>query len=280
MKTYFDKKNNLIVYEYHFKAKGVKQKVIYQFSDVHLTEYDEFSQDGERAFAIYQAPRWENMRKYYANAYKEPYGDAQQIPPLEHLKNLISLSKEGDAVIMAGDILDVTSGANLRALNSAVKSLDKPYVYVCGNHEPSGELPEGFIAKNPTQKIDLGDLLILGFNNEERIITKSQLEFLKENLSLNKNVIVAMHVPILCDSNRQKVEKLGEYFRLNNDNSTAETLEFIDVINKNSDTVIMVTCGHLHFNLESSLDSGIPQVISSQGITGSINKYVIGEVYE
>ena len=275
MKTYFDKENNLIVYEYLIKVSGVKPKTIYQFSDVHLTEYDELSSDGEKAFAIYQSPRWENMRKYYANAHKEPFEDAQQIPPLAHLKNLISLSKTGDAVIMAGDILDVVSGANLRAFNNLVKNLDKPYIYVCGNHEPSEKLPDGFIAKNPTQKIEFDDLVILGFNNEERVITNQQLDFLKDNLTLGKKVIIAMHIPILCDSNYQKVFSLGEYFRLNNDNSTAETIEFIDIINKNSESIIMVTCGHLHFNYCSNLDSDIPQIISSQGITGSVNKYVI-----
>ena len=277
MLTYFDEKNGVIVYEYRIFAKGVKHKVIYQFSDVHLTEYDELSSDGERAFAIYQSPRWENMRRYYANAHKEPFGDEQRKPPLEHLKNLISISNDGDGVIMAGDILDVVSKANLRAFDGAIKNLEKPFVYVAGNHEPTAELPDGFVAKNDVQKIDLGDLLILAFNNEDRCISVRQLNFLKDNLALGKKIIIAMHVPILCDSNREKVESLGEYFRLNSDNSTAETLEFIDIINKNKELIVMVGCGHLHFNYQSNLDSGIPQIISSQGITGSINKYIIGE---
>lgn len=277
MRRYFDKQNNLIVYEYKIYAEGVKNKTIYQFSDVHLTEFDELSSDGERAFALYQSPRWENMRKYYANAHKEPFNAEQQIKPIEHLKNLVNLARTGDAIIMAGDILDVVSNANLRAFESVVKPLDKPYIYVCGNHEPSAELPNGFIAKNPTQKIEFDDLVILGFNNEERLITKSQLDFLISELSTDKKVIIAMHVPILCDSNREKVESLGEYFRLNNENSTAETLDFIDIINKNANKILMLTCGHLHFNFASNLDSGIPQIISSQGITGSINKYVIGK---
>lgn len=277
MLTYFDEKNGVIVYEYRLFAKGVKRKVIYQFSDVHLTEYDELSSKEEKEFAVYQSPRWENMRRYYANAHKEPYDIYQQLPPLKHLENLISISNNGDAVIMAGDILDVVSGANIRAFNNAVKNLKKPFVYVCGNHEPSAEVPSDFACKNDTQKIEFDDLIILAFNNEERVITKKQINFLKENLALKKKTIIAMHVPILCDSNREKVESLGEYFRLNNDNSTAETLEFIDIINKNKELIVMVGAGHLHFNYQSNLDSGIPQIISSQGITGSINKYIIGE---
>ena len=278
MERYFVKDKNLIVYEYKIPLKNAKKTVVYQFSDVHLTEYDALSSDGERAFAIYQSPRWENMRKYYANAHREPFEAAQKIPPLEHFKNLVSLAKTGDAFIMAGDILDVVSGANIRAFEGVLSGVKTPYIYVCGNHEPSAELPDGFIAKNPVQKIELDDFNILGFNNEDRIISKSQLDFLKSELQTNKKVIIAMHVPVLCESNREKVESLGEYFRLNNSDSTAETLEFIDVINKNADKIIMLTCGHLHFNYSSPLGSGVIQTISSQGITGSINKYIIGEL--
>lgn len=278
MERYFVKDKNLIVYEYKIPLKNAKKTVVYQFSDVHLTEYDALSSDGERAFAIYQSPRWGNMRKYYANAHREPFEAAQKIPPLEHFKNLVSLAKTGDAFIMAGDILDVVSGANIRAFEGVLSGVKTPYIYVCGNHEPSAELPDGFIAKNPVQKIELDDFNILGFNNEDRIISKSQLDFLKSELQTNKKVIIAMHVPVLCESNREKVESLGEYFRLNNSDSTAETLEFIDVINKNADKIIMLTCGHLHFNYSSPLGSGVIQTISSQGITGSINKYIIGEL--
>lgn len=278
MERYFVKDKNLIVYEYKIPLKNAKKTVVYQFSDVHLTEYDALSSDGERAFAIYQSPRWENMRKYYANAHREPFEAAQKIPPLEHFKNLVSLAKTGDAFIMAGDILDVVSGANIRAFEGVLSGVKTPYIYVCGNHEPSAELPDGFIAKNPVQKIELDDFNILGFNNEDRIISKSQLDFLKSELQTNKKVIIAMHVPVLCESNREKVESLGEYFRLNNSDSTAETLEFIDAINKNTDKIIMLTCGHLHFNYSSPLGSGVIQTISSQGITGSINKYIIGEL--
>jgi hypothetical protein len=280
MERYFAKDKNLIVYEYKIPLKNAKKTVVYQFSDVHLTEYDALSSDGERAFAIYQSPRWENMRKYYANAHREPFEAEQKISPLEHFKNLVSLAKTGDAFIMAGDIFDVVSGANLRAFERVLNGASTPYIYVCGNHEPSAELPSGFVAKNPAQKIELDNFNILGFNNEDRTISKFQLDFLKEELQKDKKVIITMHVPILCESNREKVESLGEYFRLNNSDSTAETLEFIDTINKNSDKILMVTCGHLHFNYESSLDSKIPQIISSQGITGSINKYIIGDIYE
>ena len=278
MERFFDKKNNLIVYEYKIPVKGVKKTVVYQFSDVHLTEFDNLSSDGEKAFAIYQSPRWENMRKYYANAHREPYETEQLLPPLEHFKNLVSLAKTGDAFIMAGDILDVVSGANLRAYESVLSGVKTPFIYVCGNHEPSAELPNGFIAKNPTQKVELNDFNILGFNNEDRVISKTQLDFLTRELATDKKIIISMHVPILCESNREKVESLGEYFRLNNADSTKETLEFIDLVNKNADKIIMLTCGHLHFNFESALDSGVNQIISSQGITGSINKYIIGEL--
>ena len=87
------------------------------------------------------------MRKYYANAHREPFEAAQKIPPLEHFKNLVSLAKTGDAFIMAGDILDVVSGANIRAFEGVLSGVKTPYIYVCGNHEPSAELPDGFIVR-------------------------------------------------------------------------------------------------------------------------------------
>ena len=42
---------NILLHEYRIPIKGVKKKTFYQFSDVHLNEYDDLSSDAEVQYA-------------------------------------------------------------------------------------------------------------------------------------------------------------------------------------------------------------------------------------
>ena len=54
-------------------------------------------------------------------------------------------------------------------------------------------------------------------------------------------------------------------------------LRFIELIKANSDKIAAVLCGHLHFANDSHITDGIMQYVSTQGVTGNLNKYIIGE---
>lgn len=270
----------ILVHEHIIPFKGVKKKIIYHFSDSHLTEFDEFSDQTETEKAKKQTAAWENVRAGFASAYGEPYGEGQKASGKEHFENLINACADGDALVIAGDTLDYVSGANLRLAANGFERIKCPFIAVCGNHEKAEDIPDGTAVspmKLPVQTVDLGDLLIIGFDNSKRVITKEQAEALNRAYESGKAVIVAFHVPIMTAGNEQALRRAGEYFQLNYDGCPKENLEFIDIIKSNASRTAAVLAGHLHFNNISEITDGVTQYVSTQGITGNINRYVIGE---
>ncbi len=272
--------DSIILHKFNIPVKGVKKKKIYHFSDTHLTEYDSISDTAEKERAIKQTAAWENVRSGFASAYNEPYEEAHKISGKEHFENLIKLASDGDALVMAGDILDYVSGANLRIAEKGFASLECPFISVCGNHEKPEDIPETgavSVMKKDVQTIEFEDLIIIGFDNSKRNITEKQLNALADTLKKGKTVIIAFHIPIMTDGNREALLKAGEYFRLNYDGCPKENIKFIDMIKENASQVAAVLAGHLHFNNISEITEGVTQYVSSQGVTGNINEYIVGE---
>ena len=266
--------------EYLIPYKKVKRKVIYHFSDSHLCEYDASSSIEEKERAIKQTEAWEGVRKGFCDAYGAPYGDLQKQPHAVHLNNLIKAASDGDALVIAGDTLDYISDANLRVSDSALGSIKIPYLAVCGNHEPVKDIHDGHEiskAKADIQTLDLGDMTIVGIENSGRAISKVQLDKLKALLLADKPLLIVMHVPIMTEGNRDRLLNSGVYFQLNYDGCPAENLEFIELIKQNSDKIIAVLAGHLHYSDISEIGNGVMQYVSSQGVTGNIYRYIIGE---
>ncbi len=272
-------KSNVLVNEFTIAREDIKKKIIYHFSDVHLAEFDETSSESEKKRAIESQSAWETVRKDFANLHSESCEECQLTSAKEHLKNLISLSKDGDALVMTGDIVDFVSDANLKVIDSVLSGFDKPFISVCGNHEDAKGIPDGFIfskTKESTQTLDLGDLIIFGIDNSRSSVTKEQNEKLLDVLTLNKPIIIAMHVPVMTDGNKEELIKYDEYFYLNNSRIDGETLKFIEILKNNAEQIIAVFSGHLHFSDESEIAPNLTQFVASQGILGNVNKYVIG----
>lgn len=271
---------NILIHENVIPFEGIKKKTIYHFSDSHLTEYDELSDEAEAEKAKKHTAAWEGVRKGFCDAYGEPYGEAQMASPSAHMANLLSCAADGDALVIAGDTLDYINGANLRTSERLLSSVKIPYIAVCGNHEPISEIPDGYEVskmKQPIQRIDFEDMVIVGLDNHQRRITREQIDALSGIVSEGKPIIIVMHVPIMNDENRELLTKCGVYFQLNYDGCPEENLEFIDFIKENGKKIIAVLTGHLHFGNVSRISAEVTQYGSSQGITGNINKYIIGE---
>lgn len=275
-----EKNNGIVIHEYKIPVKGIKKKVIYHFSDVHLTEFDDLSNESETVRAKDATVSWANGRLGFAKSNNENVSEEQKMPSGVHFTNLLKTASSGDAFVMTGDICDFINGANMRKLDAELKNISVPYVAVCGNHDKACDIPDGFIysaLKEPVQICDLGDLLIVGIDDSDRNITASQNEQLKKLLNKNKPLIIVFHVPIMTEGNKERLINCGEYFRLNHENASEETLEFIEIIKKNSDRIIAVLAGHLHFANNTEITDGLMQYVSTQGILGNINKYEIGE---
>ena len=114
------------------------------------------------------------------------------------------------------------------------------------------------------------DMTILGFDDSKRTITKAQIEILKNTLREGKPILIAMHIPIMTECG-------DDYYYLNYEGCPDENREFVNLIKENADKVIAVTCGHLHYSSVAELCPGVTQYVSSQGLTGSLSIYEIGE---
>lgn len=270
----------ILLHRHTIPVKGVKKKILYHFSDSHLTEYDILSDEKETEKAKKQTLAWENVREGFAVGNGEPYEEMQKLSAREHFINLIEATSDGDALVIAGDTLDYVSGANIRLAEEGFRSVKCPMIAVCGNHEDAKDIPETgavSVLKKSIQKIEFEDLIIIGFDNSKRSISTQQNEALKQALESGKAVVIAMHVPIMTEGNEQALRRAGEYFQLNYDGCPKENLEFIELIKTHAERIAAVLAGHLHFNCISEITEGVTQYVSSQGITGNINQYIIGE---
>ena len=268
------------VHNYKVTVEGIKKKVIYHFSDVHLTEYDAASDENEKRIAIEGTKTWEKNRIHFAQLHNEPYSKEQLKSTHMLFSDMLMVADGGDALVMTGDICDKVSGANLRFVDAELSRLSVPFISVLGNHENGEDIPEGHMLspmKEPIQLMELEDIIVLGIDDSLRYITKKQNEQIEKILSSDKPVIIAMHIPVMTEGNKAQLDACGEYFKLNHTEAPKEVFDFIDLIKKNSDKIIAVLAGHLHFANTSEIAPGIWQYVSTQGALGNINRYEIGE---
>lgn len=272
--------DNILLHEYHIPVKGIKRKTIYHFSDTHLAEFDELSTEKEIAGSKKTTEAWERVRKSFAESHGEPFGEAQMLPAKEHFKNLMNASKDGDAVIIAGDMFDYVSPTNVRFAQKEFENCPCPIIALCGNHENPDNIPDGTLVsamKEPIQTLEFEDLIVLGIDDSKREISEVQYQALENAYESGKKVLLAMHVPIMTEGNENALMKAGVYFQLNHAGCPELNLKFIELIKANADKTVAVLCGHLHFANNTYIADGVMQYVSTQGITGNLNKYIIGE---
>lgn len=272
--------SGIVLHNFTIPAPGVPKTVIYHFSDVHLTTHDSLSDDAERAKSMEASASWASGRLWFAKEYAQPMEEAQQLPAEIHLSRMLDLAQEGDGVVLAGDIFDYVSPANLRVLEAELKKHHTPALWVCGNHEDPTQIPDGLLCsavKQPIQILELDGVTLVGIDNSRRCITPEQTSRVKDLLEGDKPLILVMHIPIMAESNRAVLEPCGDYFRLNHSEADEETLAFIHLLCRHPDKILAILAGHLHFTCNTEIAPGIPQFVSSQGILGNIHRYEIGE---
>ena len=271
--------DTLTITRYEIPVKGVKKKTICHFSDVHLTAYDELSTPEEKEHAIQQTQGWMETRRFFAEKYGCPTGEAQMADSRVQYARLISLANTADAAVITGDIMNDVSPADIRVTEAGLADLQVPFVAVCGNHDRAKKLPDGLllsVMKQPVSVVDLGDLQLIGVDNSNRVITPAQLARVEELLAGGKPTVIALHVPMLTPDNYAAVYGCGEYFRMNDfDGCPPENDRFRTLVS--AAPVVAVLSGHLHFQCVTEIAGGVVQYGVSQGITGNVHLYTIGE---
>lgn len=260
------------LHEYRIPVAGVAKKVIYHFSDCHMSVVG--ATPSEEAQKLTE--EFDKCRRWFADHCKEPFDDA--LTAVAYFEEIIAACGDGDAVLCAGDLVEHCHHDTMAYVDE--KTAHLPFMTVCGNHDLAEKLPDGYAlsaAKQPVQRMDLGDLLVLGFDDSTRTITPDQLAALTAALTEEKPLVLLMHIPFAVPENEALLRGCGEYFRLNHDDCPVENVEFIRLITDNAHRIAAVLAGHLHFNHTCPVTDTLTQYVSSQGMCGHLNKYVIGE---
>ena len=109
-----------LVHNFKIPIPGVRKKILWHFSDVHLALHDAFSTPEETQKAEEATASWLDGRLWFSQHYGEPDADCQRKSARAHFDTLLGLAKGADALILAGDICEYVSDANLRFLDRAL----------------------------------------------------------------------------------------------------------------------------------------------------------------
>ena len=266
----------LQIHEFTIPFPGMKRTVLYHFSDCHLAVADDTSTPDEVAEAAKRTKEFDDCRKWFSDHCKEPFDPA--LTARDYFEEILAATKDGDALLCAGDLAEYFNGATLRYLDQAVAG--RTFMSVCGNHDLPERIPDGYAfsgVKAPVQTLELETLTVVGFDDSHRVITPEQLAALRTLLAGEKPLVLLLHIPFALPENEAMLRGCGEYFRLNHDDCPAENLEFVRLITENPQRIVAVLAGHLHFNHTCPITDTLTQFVSSQGMTGHCNKYILGE---
>ena len=267
---------SLHIHHYTIPCPGVERKVIYHFSDLHLAVVDPTAPAEEQQEAAKAAQSFDECRRWFAEHYQEPFDDT--LTATAYFEAILRQCADGDAVLCAGDLAEHYGDGTMRYVDRHIAGL--PFMTVCGNHDTPDKIPDGYTlsaAKAAVQEMHLGDLRILGFDDSTRTITPHQLAALRATLQEEKPLVILLHIPFAVPENEALLRGCGEYFRLNYDGCPAENVEFIRLITDNAHRIAAVLAGHLHFQHTCPVTDTLTQYVSSQGMCGHLNKYVIGD---
>ena len=269
-----------MIREFRIAVPGIKRKTILHAGDFHLNCTDALSTDEERKQAAGSSAEWEDIRKEFALAAGEPYGEEQMRPPEEHFRRVLDEARGGcDALILTGDVFDSVTPANLRFFDSALSDAGFPLMTVCGNHEDRDAIPSGHAispAAEPVQILRLGGLTAVGIDDSRREITAEQLDALSGLIGSENKILLVMHVPVMTDADRAS-GSADDYFFLDFHGCPGENLKFIDLVRRNAEKFAAVLTGHTHRHAVGAIAPGVTQYTVSQGIAGNLNRYIIGE---
>lgn len=248
---------------------------IFHISDTHLTLADE--RDNER-------------KRELAERRSKSFPAAESV-----LSAVIELSRRQKIPVMCtGDLIDFVSEANLDAVKRS--TFNEDFFTCAGNHEFSqyvGEAWEDETYRNQSlakvqavysNNIRFASRVINGVNfvavdNSYYLFEPAQLECLKKEAALGLPLVVMLHVPLYTPELFNYVmNELGHEdaglmavpeglirgysdYRFRQQNADRTTLEAYEYIMQEKSIRLVIT-GHLHFDYECSLPSGVTQLIT------------------
>ena len=239
-----------------------------QFSDVHLAVFDELSTPEEREKAESSEACWMKLREDFTVWNSEPFDEHKRIPSRDVLDKMFALADELKpyALLLSGDIADYPAPAMTRLLRRKLADYGGRCVFVQGNHDYGRDV----LSCDGVQVLDLGEVIIVGVDNNALTVSDIALAQLKAVCSLGRPIIMLQHVPVMTEHNREKISGFGEYFSISENSDDANAAQFVS-LERDDPSIKAVLCGHTHAYNVSEIADGKKQYCSSSALAGFVN---------
>jgi len=220
--------------------------------------------------------RYEHVKNHYAGS-----GD----DVLNSFNELFSYVNEsdGDFLLLTGDIMEGYNEPSAKYLKKCMEESTKEVLYIPGNHEVRNfvytDLMKELAHGNPAYWVkELGDLLVVGIDDNNRELNEEQVEFLKAPMGRGIPIILVMHIPIYSEASDIPLRiRWGgdghDLFSLGLENTSAEMMKIVKMIKQPENNIAAIFAGHAHFSHagEFAPGGGI-QYISSPGFDKYLRK--------
>ena len=243
-----------------------------QISDLHLSVFDELSDEAEREKAESREANWMKLREDFTIWHSEPFDDSKRIPSAEVLKKMLAIAEaiQPDALVMTGDMLDFVGPAGVKTMRRALEGSSCRLVYVDGNHDAG----TGAASVGVERIARLDGFTVVGINNGNMSVSDAELAELKALCAEGTPLIIAQHVPALTEASRDKIVGFGEYFYIDAASQNANAAELVR-IERDDEAVMAVLCGHLHCFVRSEIAAGKPQLCASSALCGFVHRITV-----
>ena len=230
----------------------------------------------------------------YENYFINPKGDKAHKLWKRIVKTLNKLDIDG--VILAADMIDFYSEANMACLREGCEQLKAPFMLLRADHDYT----DGYVQATPWEVIDAAhktidvhedvvvieqnEFLIVGVNNTTSQLTEEAYHKLEDIFALGKPIVMVMHVPFasqvedgLAAASREKwngLELLWDYngfpFYVG---EYGERL--LDLVCAPDSPVVEVLAGHLHIPYDGPLTETVHQHVFDASHKGTLGYVII-----
>jgi len=239
--------------------------------------------------------KYEDAQFRYENYFINPKGDKAYKLWERIVKAINKLDIDG--VILAADMIDFYSGANMACLQDGCEKLQVPFMFLRADHDYS----DGYVQETSWEMIEAAhkiiddhqevmvmeqdEFLIVGVNNTTSQLTETALTALEALFASGKPIVLVMHVPFASQvdeglgmASREKwndQELTWGYSGVPYDaDEYGERL--LDLVYAPDSPVVEVLAGHLHIPYDGPLTETVHQHVFDASHKGTLGYVVIG----
>lgn len=251
---------------------GLKKQVrVLHMTDVHLSLADDSDGDELKAHAAARRETFQREAGFPEKA------------PAAYLEEAMEYSKNFDATVITGDLMDFTSHANQAEAKRILAGHD--YLFTAGNHEfcPRVGVPDSHERKakilDQIQSNFRGDMVfesrltggvnLIAIDNSYFIWTEEQFRRLKEEIERGYPCLLFCHTPMIDGH----LNHTPPHHDLKVDDATVTRTRKITEFIVNSPAIAAIFAGHYHYTTVQDLGNG-----KSCYVLGGLFKGIVGEI--